>query len=155
MASLSEYPPVGFYFKVEFQGVPGVSDRDFRFQEVSGLNVEVEVEEVKEAGENRFIHKLPLRTKYTNLVLKRGMLTDSALIGYFNEALDSYFNPFNYSFSPCDIYISLLNSEGDPLSSWQVVGAYPLKWQISDFKSMDNSLVVETLEFAYRYFKRQ
>lgn len=155
MASAGEYPPVGFYFKVEFQGIPGITEKDFNFQEVSGLNVEVEVEDVKEGGGSLFMNKVPTKLKYANLLLKRGLVADSALISWFNNAIDSYFTAFDFSFSPCDIFVSLLNEEGEPLTSWQVVGAYPIKWQISDFKSMDNSIVVETLEFAYRYFKRQ
>ena len=47
---------------------------------MSGLSVEYDVEEFKEGGENRFTHKLPVRTKYADLVLKRGMLTGSAAV---------------------------------------------------------------------------
>ena len=67
------YPPWGFYYKVEF----GISEdrNDARFQTVSGLSVEYDYESFKEGGENRFKHKLPVRTKYADLVLKRGMLT--------------------------------------------------------------------------------
>lgn len=155
MASVNNYPPVGFYFKVEFQGVPGITDKDFRFQKVTGLNVEVEVEEKKEGGESHFTHKWPSRRKYPNLVLERGMLPDSALIDWFESAVNSYFIALDFSFSPIDIYVHLLNDSGEPLASWQVRAAYPLKWQISDFKSMDNSIVVETIEFAYQDFKRQ
>ena len=69
------YPPLGFYYKVEF----GVSKtrNDVRFQSVSGLSIEYDYESFKEGGENRFEHKLPVRTKYADMVLKRGMLTDS------------------------------------------------------------------------------
>ena len=72
------YPPWGFYYNVEF----GISKdkNDARFQSVSGLSVEYEMEEFREGGENRFTHKLPVRTKYADLVLKRGMLTDSDVI---------------------------------------------------------------------------
>jgi phage tail-like protein len=56
------YPPWGFYYKVEFTGLKGKND--VRFQTVSGLSVEYDMEEFKEGGENRFTHKLPGRTKY-------------------------------------------------------------------------------------------
>ena len=49
------YPPAGFHFKIEFVGVSGAdSDTEQRFQEVSGLSVEIETEELREGGENRF-----------------------------------------------------------------------------------------------------
>ena len=71
----SYIPPCGFYFRVEFVGIDGMEDdKEQRFQEVSGLSFEVETEELKEGGENRFVYKLPKRTKYPNLVLKRGLL---------------------------------------------------------------------------------
>ena len=74
------YPPVGFHFKVEFIGVG--NDNDTRFQSVSGLTVEYDTESFKEGGENRYEHKLPVRTKYPDLSLKRGMLTASDQLVY-------------------------------------------------------------------------
>lgn len=35
------YPPVGFYFKLSFTGVN--SSEDYAFQEVSGLNADINV----------------------------------------------------------------------------------------------------------------
>jgi len=73
------YPPWGFYYKVEFV-IPGkgsLPPDDARFQTVSGLSVEYDYESFKEGGENRFEHKLPVRTKYADMVLKRGMLVNS------------------------------------------------------------------------------
>ena len=70
------YPPWGFYYKVEFS--ISQNKNDVRFQAVSGLSVEYDMEEFKEGGENRFTHKLPVRTKYADLVLKRGMGVTSA-----------------------------------------------------------------------------
>ena len=41
-------PPVAFYFNVTFEGLIETS-----FQEVSGLQLEMETETIKEGGENR------------------------------------------------------------------------------------------------------
>ena len=49
------------------------------FQEVSGLSIEIEVEEFAEGGENTFLHQVPVRSKFPNLVLKRGMSQDDYL----------------------------------------------------------------------------
>jgi len=56
------------------------------FNRVSGLSVNLEPEEIAEGGENRFKHKLPIRTKYANLVLKRGLLIDSGVIEWCRKA---------------------------------------------------------------------
>src|SRR6266404_9738241 len=81
------YPPVGFHFRVEFVGIG--NDNDIRFQSVAGLNVEYDLESFKEGGENRFEHKLPVRTKYPDLALKRGMLKSSAVIGWCLNAFQN------------------------------------------------------------------
>jgi phage tail-like protein len=138
------YPPVGFHFLVEFVNIG--NDNDTRFQSVSGLNVEYDMESYKEGGENRFEHKLPVRTKYPDLALKRGMLTDSKVIAW---CLDAFRNRV---FSPCQVKISLLNEEHNPLKTWNVHRAWPKKWAVSDFNAGENSLVVETLELSYSHF---
>ncbi|QWV99070.1 phage tail protein [Geomonas nitrogeniifigens] len=138
------YPPWGFYFRVEF----GISrdKNDVRFQMVSGLSVEYDTEEYKEGGENRFTHKLPVRTKYADLVLKRGMLTDSEVIKWFLRAFR------DRDFEPTDLNVILMNEKGEPLKTWRVSHATPRKWQVSDLNSGENALVIETLELTYRYF---
>jgi phage tail-like protein len=140
------YPPVGFHFEVTF-GI-GETESDARFQEVGGLSTEIGTEELQEGGENRFSHKLPGRTKFGNLILKRGMLVDSKLIDWFKNAIE------NLSFEPADVEVTLLNEEHDPVMSWSFTKAYPVKWSVSDLKAQDNAIVVETIELAYNYFRR-
>jgi len=138
------YPPVGFHFKVEFVGIG--NDNDTRFQSVAGLTLEYDTESFKEGGENRFEHKLPLRTKYPDLSLKRGMLTDSKVIKWCLDALQ------NRDFKPAQINVILLNEQHQPLKTWNVYNAWPKKWSVSDFNAQDNALVIETLELSYNYF---
>ena len=59
-------PPAGFHFRVEF-GVPDAPGNDTRFREVSGLTRELEEETYNEGGENRFVHKLPVRANGANV----------------------------------------------------------------------------------------
>jgi phage tail-like protein len=141
------YPPWGFYYKVEFD-ISG-NTNDARFQSVSGLSVEYDYENFKEGGENRFEHKLPVRTRYADMVLKRGMVTGSELISWFNKAFrDREFNPAN-------VNVILMNEKGEPLRTWKISHAIPKKWIISDLNSMENSIVIETMELSYRYFTIQ
>ena len=146
---MQNYPPVGFHFQVEIN-LPdaGPEDRETRFQEVGGLNKTLELEEWKEGGENRFAHRFPNPAKYSNIVLKRGMLTKSEMIKWCFDAID------NFIFKPADMTITLLNEEHKPLSTWNVSKAYPVKWSTSDFKAQDNSIVVESLELAFQYFTK-
>jgi phage tail-like protein len=151
----SYYPPVSFHFRVEFTGVEGMNgDTEQRFQEVSGLSFEVETEALREGGENRFEYKLPKRTKYPNLVLKRGLLKGTALLDWFKSALSTYYTVALYEFKPADLSITLMDEADQPVATWNVVQAYPLKWSVSDLKAADNALAVETIELAYQYFTR-
>lgn len=150
------YPPTGFHFKVEFQGVSGMdNDREQRFQDVGGLSFDMETEDFTEGGENRFVYKLPKRIKYPNLVLKRGLLTNSALIQWINNAMSTFFTVAVYDFQPADILISLLDESDNQIAVWQVIQAYPVKWNVSNFNSNENAIAVETIELAYQYFERK
>jgi phage tail-like protein len=150
------YPPAGFHFKVEFLGVSGMdNETGQRFQEVGGLSFEIETELFREGGENRFEYKLPKRIKYPNLVLKRGLLNNKALIDWINKATSNWFNVVIYGFSPADLIVTLLDEADQAVAVWKVVQAYPVKWAMTDLKATDNSIVVETLELAYQYFERQ
>jgi phage tail-like protein len=140
------YPPVGFHFSVSFGDMTKDGDNDTRFQSVSGLNVEYDTESIKEGGENRFEHKLPVRTKYPDLSLKRGMLTDSAVITWVKDALQQR------EFKPIQIIVTLLNEEHQPLKKWNIMNAWPKKWAVSDFNAQENAIVVETLDISYSFF---
>ncbi|WP_025741559.1 phage tail protein [Aquimarina pacifica] len=140
------YPPVGFHFKVEFQGITSASN-DHQFQSVSGLSVDLETEEIAEGGENRFKHKIPVRTKYPNLVLKRGLLIDSGLIDWCKKAIE------DLEIAPINLTVILLNEKHEPLLTWDVVHAYPVKWAVEDFNAEESKLAIESLELTYNYFK--
>jgi len=139
------YPPVGFHFKVEILGLPP-NDGDVRFTEVSGLSYELVTEEVAEGGEHRFIQKYPVRTKYPELTLKRGLLVSSEAVRWIRQCIE------DFQIEPKNIDVMLLNDEHEPLMTWHVVGAYPTKWSVSDLNATANAVVTETLQLSYQYF---
>ena len=139
------YPPPGFHFKVEVLGLPP-GDNDVRFTEVGGLNSELVVEEVPEGGENRFVQRYPVRAKYPDLVCKRGFMKQSAIWDWVRECVE------DLAITPRDIDVKLLDAEHQPLVTWHVRSAWPLKWSVSDLNAGANAIVVETLTFAYQSF---
>lgn len=144
---MTYYPPAGFHFRVEFD-LNDLGPRDMNFQEVSGLKAVIETEPVKEGGENRFIHRLATRAKYEDLVLKRGMLTDSELIEWFSKAVESLI------IDPVTVNVFLLNSNSEPTAGWTFLKAWPSTWDVSSFNAEGNDLVVETINLSYQYFRR-
>lgn len=147
MAASMYYPPVGFHFRVEFQGIPGLQKQDAYFQEVTGLSRELETESIKSGGENRFTYKLPTRGQYPNLVLKRGLFLDSAIIKWANDAI------LHLDIKPVTVLVTLLNEKHQPLQTYNCVNAWPLKWSVTDLNAQESRLVVETLELYYQYFE--
>ena len=133
-----------FRFAVNFQ-LPG-GTVPVHFSELSGLSVNVETESVKEGGQNAYIQKLPAQPQYANLVLKKAMEVDMALIRWITKAITTF------DFIPVDMTISMLNEIREPLVSWMVAGAYPVKWEVSGLQADQSSLAIETLEMVYQEF---
>ena len=139
-------PPLGFHFKVEVLGLPSVAD-DLRFTEVAGLSFEVAAEEVPEGGENRYVQKYPGRTKFADLVLKRGLLKRSEVWNWVERCVDTL------QIEPKDVDVTLLNEAHEPLMTWHLVKAWPVKWSVSDLNATNNSFVVESLQLSYQRFR--
>lgn len=139
-------PPVGFHFKVEVLGLARALDDDVRFTDVGGLSFELAAEEVPEGGENRFVQRYPQRAKYPDLVLKRGLLKSSAIWDWTRDCIE------NLDIQPKNVDVKLLNEKHEPLMTWHLIGAWPVKWAVSDLSASSNAYVVETLQLAYQYF---
>ncbi len=141
-----EYPLTGFHFLVVFEIFPQLPN-DVRFQEVTGLNITVNVDTYNEGGENRFVHRLPARTSYQDLVLKRGYTLASGVTAWCLDAVQ------NFNYQPTNLLISLLDENHLPVSSWYVVNAYPIKYDISGLNAENGQIVIESLTLRYEYFK--
>ena len=137
-------PIAGFRFQVKIQG----SDWG-RFQEVSGLNFEIEVKDYPQGGQNTFVNKFPGRRKYANIKLKRGYIG-----GDHGKKLFTWFNDFNIGQS--QISLTRYNGEiivcdrlGNRLHSWSFKDGFPVKWEGPKFNSTQDSVLVESLEIAH------
>ncbi len=52
----------------------------------------------------------------------------------------------NFDIQPINLIVKLLNEQHQPLQTWNVVHAYPVKWEISNFNAEESKLVIESLE---------
>lgn len=142
--SLTQNPPVGFYFLATFL-IGGIvpNPLDIRFQSISGMTSTIETTSLKEGGENLYTHNLPNRVTYENLVLKRGMVIGSLLNVEFNVAMSTM------RFQPGNVIVMLLNAQDIPVSAWLFLETYPLKWSVSDLDATQNGVVIDTMELTY------
>ncbi len=136
--------PLNFYFQLSFEG------EDAAFKEVSGLSMEMAVEEVACGGENRFKYRLPTISSSQNLVLKRAMVPKgSKLAGWVKATLGQ---GLSSNIKTQDVDVSLLNAKGQLLTKWKFHNAYPIKYSFTDLKSQESEIMIETIELAYTYF---
>ncbi len=140
------YPPASFYFDVKVAGSPSP---DFRFQEVKGLEVNASVEPIEEGGLNTYVHQVPKRPTFTKLTLTRGLMINSSIRTWVEDAL------FNFRFAPKTVTICLYGPTHNAIAIWSLANAYPIKWSISNFHASENKLAIETMELQYSYFTRQ
>ena len=85
--------------------------------------------------------------QYDKLILKRGLFIGSFIASWCKEAIE------DFKFEPHNVLITLLNNLHIPVATWHVFNAYPVKVSISEFNAEQNTLVIETLELAYQYYK--
>lgn len=139
------YPPVSFSFQLSMDAD---KEQNASFQELSGIIMEMNVDQVAPGRESRFKGGLPGSAKYDNLVLKRGVLPKESSLAEW------VMNTPTNAIQTKDISVALTDTEGKVLMSWVFINAFPVKWEVSDFKSAENVLTVESLEFAYSYCKK-
>lgn len=135
---MADYPLPKFHFLVEWGGTK------IGFSEVSGLDVETEVIEYRDGLQPTYSkRKMPGMQKYSNITLKRGVFQSD------NEFYDWWNTVKLNTIERRDIIISLLNEEHEPVVTWKVINAWPVKVQSTDLKSDGNEVAIETLELAH------
>jgi phage tail-like protein len=138
------YQTVNFHFKVEFN--LGKEEIDIKFQSVAGLDSTLDTEPVKEGGENRYEHVVPVRRKYGPLTLKRGLIKpgDSGITTWLKNAFD------DEKVVPIPtVTIKLLNEEHNPLMAWTINNVWPRSWKIGELNAEQGAVLIETLELNY------
>jgi phage tail-like protein len=113
------------------------------FDVCHGLEISVEVYEYREGGNNDFVHRLPGRVTYPNLVLSRGVTKEDALLKWFQATQTQAQRK--------EITVTL-NGEGGT-RTWTFADAFPIRWSGPSLDSHGNSIASETLEIAHTGLK--
>ncbi|MDC8760332.1 phage tail protein [Janthinobacterium fluminis] len=145
-----DYPPSAFYFKVVLGATLGMTDASF--QEVSGMNAELDTETVIEGGENRYVHTLPTGMKSRSLVLKRGIAPfHSPLVLWCRSVFElDFIVPIVAQ--PVGVY--LMNVHRLPIRAWSFANAYPVKWEVEKFNATSSEVAIENITLSYTYSNR-
>jgi phage tail-like protein len=136
------YPLPKFHFQVN-----GL-DTEMGFTEVSGLDFETEVIEFR-YGSSKTYHKTkqPGLTKYSNITLKKGTFLGN--FDYFKHWKKTFMFQEGKEKYRRDITIKLLDEEHNPIISWSLTNAWPVKIQSTDLKADGNEVAIETMELAH------
>lgn len=152
MAAPTYYPPPAFSFSVAIASGSSSSSPpttiDAAFQEVSGIDPKVEIEEVIEGGNNSYVYQLPGVTKHSNLVLKRGYVTKTSALATW--AAQTVGSDLTTPITTQILNVFLLGPGGKVLVTWTFNDAWPVKWEVGALDANNTTTVLtQTLEFAY------
>jgi phage tail-like protein len=130
-----------FRFKVELDGllVGG-------FSEVTGIQSETEVMEYPEGGLNTHVHILPKQTKYSRIVLKRGITQSSELWDWYDGVAGGTIKRKSGS-------VILHNHAAKEICRWNFFEAYPVKWHGPDLNATSGNVAVESIEIVHNGLK--
>jgi phage tail-like protein len=132
------YPLPVFHFTVDWKG------KNAGFSEVSGLTQEIQLIEYRDGASKLYSTlKMPGLQKYGNVTLKRGVAKSDN--DFFTWLHTVQLNTIERR----DLTISLLNENHEPVMTWKILQAWPVKVSSPDLKANGNEVAVESIEIAH------
>ncbi len=135
---MANYPLPAFHYQVEWGG------EKMSFSEVSGLSMEIQMIEYRDGDSRQYEPlKMPGIPKYGNITMKKGILPSD------NKFFDWMDTTALNKVERKDIIISLLNEAHEPVMTWKVVNAFPVKVEGPGLKATGNEVAIESIEVAH------
>ena len=119
-----------------------LSDPIGGFSECSGLEMTMQPEEYKEGGNNGATLKFPSRVAWSNIILKRGIASDTSL-------WDWQYGFVTGTGTRKDGFIALLNDMHQPNSIWIFQRGLPVKYTGPTMNAMQSNVAIETIEIGH------
>ncbi len=138
-------PPVAFYFSVEFSW--GKDYIAASFMEISGLEQEIELDEISQIGKDGNKISLPKSVKHQRLTLKRPLEHLSLDLSVWINDCFSFLE--GGWIEPCTLTVRLRDKEHEPVAAWVCTRAFPVNWKLDTLDSQKSALSMETLIFTY------
>ncbi|HWI93192.1 MAG TPA: phage tail protein [Flavisolibacter sp.] len=135
---MAKYPIPVFHFTVDWGGT------NVGFSEVSGLTQEIQVIEYRDGKSPDYnTVKMPGLRKVTNIVMKRGISKgDNEFFKWLNTVKLN-------TIERRDLTINLLNENHEPVVTWKVLQAWPVKVEGPGLKATGNEVAIESIELAH------
>lgn len=145
MAQLISSRPLSWRFLVTIDGM-GVGE----FTECNGLTVEREFEPLNEGGRNDSVHYLPKGIKFSNITLKRGIISLALWDWLLKNVSAGKVEP-----ELKNIIIELANESGKAMYRWNVSRAFPIKWEGPGLNVDSEELSMESIELVHSGFNME
>jgi len=118
-----------------------------QFDLVSPPSGAIAVVEYREGGEKE-LHprRLPGRTEYDNVVLRRGVTGRTELYDWWNDARKGAVTKRN-------VVITLLDEQRDAVLVWKLVNAWPVELAWSVLEGLGDEVLHEEVELTYDSFE--
>lgn len=129
-------PLRNFRFRLEIDGIQQAG-----FSEVSGFDVTVDPIEYREGNEPTHVRKLTGLTKYGNITMKWGIIDSMELHNWHRQIVDGDIQRKN-------IAIIVVNESGEDKARFEIVEAWPSKYDPMDLNAKGNDVSIETLEIC-------
>jgi phage tail-like protein len=134
------YPLPVYNYRVEIGGEP------IAFSNVTGLNVEFGTHIYKEstigpiAGPS--VMRMPSQPTDVKITLKKGLVRKKSLPILYNWISTIQINQIEKK----DILVHLLDEAGNPIITWNVLNAFPIKLDAPTFDASSNDAAIESME---------
>lgn len=112
------------------------------FSECSGLEMSMQPEEYKEGGRNGTVLKFPNRVTWSNITLKKGVGSGTAL-------WDWHYGFVEGKGKRRDGLIVLLNDLHLPNNIWYFRRGLPVKYTAPSMNATQNTVAIESIEIAH------
>ncbi|GAB2618733.1 phage tail protein [Pseudactinotalea suaedae] len=123
------------------------------FREVSGLRLDVTVEEYVEGGQNGYVHQLPGVMRWPHLMFTRGLVQSDALFAWVGRSSGEGFSGNDNKLTRSTGAVTVINHTGVRLRSWELDGVFAVSWSGPQLLADSDEALNETLEVAHNGFR--
>jgi phage tail-like protein len=123
------------------------------FASVRGLEVTSNTEEILEGGQNGYVHRVPGRLQWPNIVFSRGLTQADALFDWMNKTSGEGFASAGNKVTRCTGAITVIMPDGARLRSWSLADVLPVRWKGPDFDVANSTPLSEELEITHHGFR--
>ena len=142
----------GFHVSASVAGVNGGKEIcKGAFADVTGLEATMEPKAIKEGGRNYGVNQRVGPVTFATVVLKRGIteIRDAWTWWSLFTGADPRSDGKYARGSRCDVHISLLGPKRQPVVTWKLENAMPVKFKSGDMNARSTEVAIEELHFVH------